>query len=379
MKFVHELITISRRDSEEMLHRYMHKTGLNLYHHKASYALLGTQSYHHFCLHLLKLPPKYVYQFIENPPYKKHEINKRSGGIRKISAPFPFFKNILRKLNYYLQGYYLTIKPPHVHGFVINPSFLAQKCNILENAKLHANKKHILNLDLKDFFPSITTARVKQLFESALFQFDSNLSTALTLLVTYEGKLPTGAPTSPAISNFICFEMDYQMHAFAKDHQLTYSRYADDLAFSSDSYISEEIIKAIEEIIEQQNFKINPQKKRVIASGRRQTITGLTVNSGPNVPRPLLKKIRAMLHDLETNGLESAAARHFKIQGEVHESQIQTFIYRLNGYISFVGQIRGKEDKQYKKMKNKFSNYFSPPQEKILFEEDDPFFKFLMH
>lgn len=155
-------------------------------------------------------------EILNNPTYKNYTIKKKRGGTRQIFAPEKHLKSIQKRLNYFLQAYYLWIKPNEVHGFVVNPHYLGTHCNIVENAKVHVNKKFVLNIDLKDFFPSISARQVKEIFSSTCFNFNEQISTALALLTTYEGKLPIGAPSSPVISNFVCLELDLALKEFCQ-------------------------------------------------------------------------------------------------------------------------------------------------------------------
>lgn len=287
-----------------------------------------------------------VQSLINNPTYISFKIPKKKGGTRTISAPVGQLKHVQKQLNYYLQAYYLYVKPKESHGFVIHPRSMHLDCNIVENAKMHANKKYVLNIDLKDFFPSITAFRVKEMFMTSQFGYSENIATALALLTTFEGKLPIGAPTSPVISNFICKQLDANLIDFALKSHLTYSRYADDLTFSSNSKIEQESILAIRELIVQNKFEVNEKKFRLQTSNRKQTVTGITVNEKVNVDRKMLKKIRAMLHDWSTNGILKATIGHFRYHnGGLDIDRLQMkFMNRLEGLINFVGQVRGKKD-----------------------------------
>ncbi len=291
---------------------------------------------------------------INHPVYRNYTIEKKKGGTREIFAPGNRLKLYQKTLNYFLQAYYLWIKPAEVHGFVINPNYLGTQCNIVENAKVHTNKKYVLNIDLKDFFPNILAYRVKELFTSPLFDFNKPIANALSLLTTFQGKLPIGAPTSPVISNFICHQLDRDLKEFCVINNLTYTRYADDLTFSSDLEITTDTILDIINLINKNDFQINEKKLRLKTSGRRQIVTGLTVNEKVNVDRKLLKKIRAMLHDFTTNGLHNATKKHFNLKEGYRTEYQNRFMDRLEGYINFVGQVRGKNDPLYQKFKSQF-------------------------
>ncbi len=305
--------------------------------------LLSVETPREFC-QLLETPIEKVENIINKPIYEEYEISKKRGGKRTILSPDYQLKEVLRSLNHFLQSYYLWLKPNEVHGFVINPKYLQQtNCTIVSNAKVHIGKKHILNIDLKNFFPNISAQQVKNLFTSSIFQYNEQLAIAITLLTTYKAHLPTGSPTSPVISNFVCLTLDSQLSAFCQQNQLSYTRYADDLTFSSEHYISDEINDNIKALIKHNGFEINTQKLHIQSAHRRQVVTGITVNEKVNVDRKLLKKIRAMLHDLAQNGVDAATKRHFKS----NKIDCQRFTERLHGYINFVGQVRGKDDALY--------------------------------
>lgn len=307
-----------------------------------------------------KTPIFQLEELINNPAYKNYTIRKKKGGERQIFVPEKRLKKIQKHLNYFLQAYYLMIKPKEVHGFVVNPHYFGTHCNILENAKAHTGKKFVLNIDLKDFFPSISSMQVMHVFTSDYFGFNEQIATALTLLTTYESKLPIGSPASPVISNFICVQLDCDLKKFAEANGLTYTRYADDLTFSSDTNISNDTVLYIINQIKKNNFEVNKKKLRLKTANRKQTVTGLTVNEKTNVDRKLLKKIRAMLYDLTKNGIDKATQNHFNLKSEVEIRHKEKFINRLGGYINFVGQVRGREDLLYIKQKSAFDAVFLP-------------------
>ncbi len=323
-------------------------------------------------LKLLQTSKITIQKYIDNPQYKEFEIPKKKGGTRKILAPNEQLKSIQKKLNEYLQNYYYWIKPTESHGFTINPYENIKTCNILENAKPHVGKNYVLNLDLKDFFPNISAKSVFETFKSEYFRFNEEIAILLTLLLTYKGNLPIGAPTSPVISNFVCLKLDQELLTFAYHNQLTYTRYADDLTFSSDEFIDKNLIEEIKQLIINNNFQINLKKLRLSRNSSKQTVTGVIVNEKPNIDRVYLKKIRAMLFDLNQNGISKATKNHFKIKFE-DENLHQKFLNKLGGYINFVGQIKGKQDITYRKFKKEFSSFFNVAYKDNEFDEFDGF------
>lgn len=285
-----------------------------------------------------------IENLINHPQYETFQIPKKRGGNRLIQTPESQLMYIQSRLNFYLQNYYHLVCPEGVHGFVINPNKKEKICNIVENAKIHVQQKYVLNVDLKDFFSSIQAYRVKELFLSDYFRYTEHIATALALLVTYDGKLPIGAPTSPVISNFICLELDEALSAYCIKNEIRYSRYADDLTFSSNQSISKAQFTDLVAIIEKNQFELNVKKTRLKSINRKQTVTGLVVNEKVNVDRKIIKMVRAMLHDTLQKGISKAAKNHFKSKNEISNTSETYFLNRLEGYINFIAQVRGDDD-----------------------------------
>ena len=155
--------------------------------------------------------------------YIEFNISKKYKGERIISSPNEKLKQIQKNIAEILLDIY---KPKHcVHSFVRNK-------NVATNAKPHVQARHILRLDLENFFSSIHFGRVRNLFE-ATFNFPREVSTLLARICCFKGCLPQGAPTSPIISNMICLRMDAQLTRLANDCRCKYTRYADDITFST--------------------------------------------------------------------------------------------------------------------------------------------------
>jgi RNA-directed DNA polymerase len=306
---------------------------------------------------LLKADFRSIQHVVNFPVYNTYKIKKKSGGLRTIESPDETLMAIQKKLNFYLQSYYYHIRPKHVYGFVFNPYYYrtTSDANIVENAKVHVGKKYVLNIDLKDFFSNISAVRVKKMFSSKHFIFNEHMTNVLTLLVTYKGKLPTGAPTSPVISNFVCLDLDQSLLEFSKSNGLTYTRFADDLTFSSDEEITDVLLLMIKEVIRLNGFIVNNKKVRIKSSARQQKVTGIVVNEKVNVDRKYIKRIRAMLYHLKLEGLTAATIKHFGLVASNQMLEIK-FMNRLSGYINFIGMVRGKKDLIFKKYDKDFRN-----------------------
>ncbi len=286
--------------------------------------------------------------------YKSFSISKRSGKERLINAPGSSLKLIQQKLNQVLQYVYST--KPSVHGFIQNKS-------VLTNARVHLRRKNILNIDLKDFFRSINFGRVRGLFMSKPYNLPPKVATILAQICCYKNELPQGAPTSPTISNMICGKLDDQLQHLAKKSRCIYTRYADDITFSTHlSKFSKNIVDVsaengdieigneLHQIIVTNGFSINLNKVSVQSRFRRQQVTGITVNKVLNVRQRYRNQIRAMLHAWQKYGLESAQQEFREKYDEKSRVPLNTsvsFTDVVKGKIDYLGMVRGKDDSTY--------------------------------
>jgi len=281
------------------------------------------------------------YKALRNPAYKEYRIPKKNGGYRTVYAPEGNLKRLQKGLNKALQRYYSYIKPDCVFGFT-TLSESASRCNIADNAARHTGKRFVLNIDLKDFFPSITGEMVYSMFSSNLFYFSKETAKMFSLLTLYHGRLPAGAPTSPIVSNLVCLPLDRELMLFSSQYDVVYTRYADDLTFSSDKPFSRKQIADITALIRRYGFEVNHRKFRLQPTSTRQTVTGLVVNRKVNIERRKLKKLRAVVHDVNRHGMREAAMRNLKLE-KISKEQLSEFADSLEGYIGFVRQVKGKE------------------------------------
>ena len=308
---------------------------------------------------LLGVQPKnlayLIYKVKDTDRYTRFEIPKKSGGTRIITAPDIRLKKIQSKLAQAL----LEVYPERhcVHGF-------AKGKSIRSNARQHLHKRWVVNIDLKDFFPSIHFGRIKGFLQASPFHFGDKLSREIANLCCCNNTLPQGAPTSPIISNFVCWRLDNELFKLAKSCKCVYSRYADDITFSTNMKELPERIGRIEEdnlflsteitdIIKHNSFEINKEKVRFSRCNNHQEVTGITVNSHTtNVRRKYVRKVRAMLHACEHFGVEKAAAEHYSKYrtGKNPVNKVESFLSELEGkigHIRYIKQIRGEDGKFY--------------------------------
>lgn len=262
--------------------------------------------------------------------YTAFTIPKKSGGERHINAPTDELKSVQKKLATVLWEYQKkiwnekNIQPNISHAF-------EEKKSILTNSKIHKNKRFVLNIDLENFFDSFHFGRVRGFFaKNKNFNLPIEVATIIAQLTCYKGCLPQGAPSSPIITNFICQSLDIKILRIAKKYKLDYTRYADDLSFSTNNkyflsnYSAFTLELSVE--IERAGFKINDSKSRLLYRDSRQEVTGLIVNKKINVDRRYYKSTRAMANRLFTTGV-------FEIDG------IKASINQLEGRFAFINQI----------------------------------------
>lgn len=227
--------------------------------------------------------------------YQEFWMRKRSGGYRMISAP-----------DKDLQAIQSTIYSRILSSVtIVHPAAVGFRCgrSVVDNAAPHLGKRYVLKMDIHDFFGSIRSPRVRQTFKK--IGYPENVSKVLGALCCLHRHLPQGAPTSPALSNIVGYEMDRKLAALAAEYGVTYTRYADDLTFSGDVFPKEQIILQVKRIIRDEKFEPNHKKTHFMNQSSRKIITGVSVASGVKLTIPKSKKreIRKNVYFILTKGL----------------------------------------------------------------------------
>ena len=236
--------------------------------------------------------------------YETTAIPKRSGGKRILHVPDPATKIIQRKLLQQIVGR-LPIHPD-VHGFRRGHS-------IVDNAAKHVGQEVIVKLDVVDFFPSTSRKRITGAFRGA--GFDETTAVLLASLTCWDGGLPQGAPTSPALSNYVNKNMDNKLAGAASARGALYTRYADDITFSFAKYSRHnihELLISTGKILQYYGYRLNNRKKQIVRRHRQQRVTGLVVNERVNLPRKTRRWLRAVKHRIETGGDATLSLAEFK-------------------------------------------------------------------
>lgn len=332
--------------------------------------------------------------------YTEFTIKKKSGKDRVINAPIKGLKEFQKTLNIILQCIY---EPhPAATGFVIGKS-------ITHNASLHINQNYVYNIDLKDFFPSIDKSRIWGRLLAEPFVLNSTperkkIANMIAVLCCHtmeverflEGQwqkkvlsvLPQGAPTSPTLTNAICEKLDIRLSGVAKRFCLNYSRYADDITFSSkhntyelekcnfeNIYSSNSTFnKEIKRIIEDQKFHIKESKVRLQKRGYRQEVTGIVVNDKTNIYKRYIKQLRQWLYFWEIHGYDKAynffIQKYLADKGHVKKGQPNMMMV-LDGKLLYLKMVKGDNDSTYLKLKERFDNLINKHETKQTLKKEN--------
>ncbi|WP_123619085.1 TIR domain-containing anti-phage reverse transcriptase [Phaeobacter inhibens] len=316
----------------------------------ASLMLLGVAHSVQDVAHALTMPAGGLFYVLQNADngkyYQSFEIPKKREGTRPIDRPVRGLALAQERLAAVLKQSYRP--KSFIHGYVTKRSFLT-------NAHYHEKQKWVLNIDIEDFFGSIGFARIRGLFMSQFFGFNHRVATILARLTTYKDALPQGARTSPILSNIIAHNLDKHLVEIAVKERLKYSRYADDITFSSSrrkippslvrtwepEYGDREVIlgEKITDAFKTAHFRINPDKTRIQLFRERQVVTGLIVNEGANVYRKDISRLRMKLHSGKKFGLEQAA----KVWIEP-TATAKDYWAHIEGWLGHIKQVRGDDD-----------------------------------
>lgn len=293
----------------------------------------------------------------DNRRAKRYRMRKKHGGTRAIVAPHQSLLYMLKGFNALLQQYYEPTT--WCYGFVKGRS-------VVQNAQQHLGKRYILNIDIKDFFPSITRQMVEDVLLAEPLKCSTEAARLLSGLCTAAEQqgdvLPQGFPTSPTLSNMVCRKMDEELAAAAQRIGATYSRYADDMSFSSDKDVlrpTGSFYLQVSGIVEKYGFRLNDRKTRLQRRGRRQQVTGVVVSDKVNVTREYARQIRTLLYMWERYGYEDASEKalwnyrnqHGKTKG--HSKRINLSAV-LRGRLSYMKMVKGEADPTYLKLWNKY-------------------------
>ena len=293
-----------------------------------------------------------IYKYEKEKLYTSFTIPKKSGASRVIHAPCSELKNLQSAVSKYLQDCLDEINESKnitrslSHGF-------KRGYSIVTNASVHKNRRLVLNIDLEDFFGSINFGRVRGFFiTNKNFALQPSVATVLAQIICFENSMPQGSPCSPVMSNLIGHVLDIRLAKLAVEAKCTYSRYADDLTFSTNKqqfpidlvspgaspheWLVGEKLGAV---IQKCGFKVNGKKTRLQYRNSRQTVTGLIVNEKVNIPAEYRRRARAMAHKLFETGRFQVEKPSVTESGKVVSEKRIGKIDELSGMFSHIAMV----------------------------------------
>jgi RNA-directed DNA polymerase len=280
-----------------------------------------------------------LWAYAQKPKYQVFTIPKKVGH-RLIEDPEDGLKHIQGVLNDHMQAVYYYQRPACVYGFCISSQHEEEK-NIITNARRHLACKYMLNIDLKDFFHQVKTVRIRSIVSKYIHGQDKLLIDTIARLCAYKGRLPMGAPTSPVLSNFAMIELDHELTHICKMYDLTYTRYADDLSFSSqDKPITMEVKSLICDAIAYQLYEINPLKVKWYGPHDVKLVTGLVVGASEIMLQTtylpqLQKEINIYCHVIQAEARYRTGMSHKKLN---------LFKQEITGKINFALMVDANDE-----------------------------------
>ncbi|GAB7562953.1 hypothetical protein LG202_09920 [Methylobacillus methanolivorans] len=255
--------------------------------------------------------------------YRTFKIPKRSGGMRQIDSPFPSLSlvqkwisnNILEKLDIDNESACAYIKEKSIKNHV----------------EKHIDSAFILKIDLQDYYPTISTRDIIYTFSE--IGYPVNISTSIAHILSLNGGLPQGAPSSPLLSNIITLGLDVKIKEYCQKNNFLYSRYADDLAISGEN-ISEDNILEIYRLISSEGFIVNTSKSKLYTPKQPvRHLTGLIINNGKiRIPKQTRKMVRQKLFYIRNYYLSDLESSSNHNLFSLHDPLL---LERVLGYLNF--------------------------------------------
>ncbi|MBK8486093.1 MAG: RNA-directed DNA polymerase [Saprospiraceae bacterium] len=285
---------------------------------------------------------------LANHKYYTFKVTKKNGKLRKIEDPNDERQYVQQRLSFELYPLYKTVLPPYVHGYI--PTAISQNGSrsILSNAEAHLNCNFMVNLDLLDFFHQITISKIRGCLSKVYKIRSLNIIDLIVKIACYEGRLPMGSPCSPVLSNMIVIDLDGALFDYCQAQNITYTRYVDDLSFSSKLEITGVQIETLKKIILNEGFLLNEEKFRIFHQNDPKKVTGLVVHQGKlDVSDDYLNSLSRNIKKLKRI---KRTYQHMRMLHPELKTNLQSR-YRLikssvAGQLSFVQRILQPEDER---------------------------------
>ena len=300
-----------------------------------------------------------VYKTALSAKYTTFTIDKKSGGQRTIKAPEPKLKKLQAHLSHLLYQCLKEIEESR-NAKPISFAFREDR-SIAHNAAKHKRRRWILNIDLEDFFPSFNFGRVRGFFlKDQDFSLHPEVATTIAQIACDGVALPQGSPCSPVISELIAQILDMRLVRLAKKYKVRYTRYADDITFSTSKkefptrlatqdpvdpstwHLSDELINKITGA----GFAVNHSKTRMHFRGSRQMVTGLVVNEKVNIKREYYRRARAMCDALFESGQYFKSMLPPQAPSTEPVPDMTSSLNPLEGILSYIYAITQTEERR---------------------------------
>lgn len=222
--------------------------------------------------------------------------------------------------------------------------------SIKDNANPHVGSNFMLNIDLENFFTNISAHKVYAVFNS--LGYNKLISSALTKVCCYKNSLPQGSPSSPKLANLVCLKLDYRIHGYSGRRGIVFTRYADDITLSAQTFSKVQKAKYfLLSIIPNEDLIVNKRKVSISGPKNQKKVTGLVLsNDGLGIGREKYREIKSKIHYI-------AVGRELNIE-------------HIKGLLSFVKSV---DDKNYRRLLNfihKMSRKFSVDLNDMLYGSD---------
>jgi RNA-directed DNA polymerase len=294
---------------------------------------------------LIKIQPETAYKVFQIPKPGKNEK-------RTIETPTGILEPLLHRLCDGLQWLYLEHKTDAAYGFIRSIKNDADKRNIYTNARRHLGNNYLLNIDFDNFFYQVDIAKVKNIFNDySIFSFTPETEELLTRLVTFKGRLPMGSSTSPPLSNFATISLDNDLLKWARGNHITYTRYVDDLSFSSKASITDRHYEQITQLLQTHRFVADPQKIKWYGKADVKEITGLIVGKTVTVSSVFIDEFEKELQKLKELYAYTMRYPDYHVMDWIDKlKQV------IHGRLAFIQMVYGKNHPVYLKLWHRFEN-----------------------
>jgi RNA-directed DNA polymerase len=314
------------------------------------------------------MPSALSYVLYKLPDVKKYsvfEISKKSGGTRTIKAPQDQLALAQSRLAELLSDCMEQLMKENPRFYAASHGFRKGR-TIVSNANIHRKRRYVFNVDIADFFDSMNFGRVRGFFiKDRSFSLAPEVATVIAQIACHENALPQGSPCSPIISNLIANILDARILRLVKHARCTYTRYADDLTFSTNQQIfpieiarnptnaNWEVGLRLTKVIEDSGFKLNSAKTRMSLRRSRQSVTGLVVNQKPNIRQYYYRTVRAMCQSVFNTGQWNRP-----VQNKDDTPEMLNNLRPLEGMLSHIHFVKDRRDRSHKD--NKAAGFKGP-------------------